>query len=148
MTIRREALEISVLNGLRSHLMEPELLKAFSEEFTREVNRLRIERDAEIIERRKEIERIDRELEKAIQAILDGVPGAMLKDKTVPLKIARSSSRRLWSSHQSRYRFFIRIWRRSIVSGSRSYATAERFRGDAAGSRGAPDTCRTNPAYA
>jgi site-specific DNA recombinase len=81
LTIRRDALEASVLEGLRSHLMEPELFAAFCEEFTREVNRLRIERDAEIIERRKELERIDRELEKAIQAILDGVPGAMLKDK-------------------------------------------------------------------
>ena len=81
LTIRRDALEGSVLNGLRSHLMEPELFAAFCEEFTREVNRLRIGSDAEIIERRKELERIDRELEKAIQAILDGVPGTMLKDK-------------------------------------------------------------------
>ena len=81
LTIRRDALEASVLDGLRSHLMEPELFAAFCEEFTREVNQLRIERDAEIIERRKELERIDRELEKAIQAILDGVPGTMLKDK-------------------------------------------------------------------
>jgi site-specific DNA recombinase len=81
LTIRRDALEASVLEGLRSHLMEPELFAAFCGEFTLEVNRLRIERDAEIIERRKELERIDRELEKAIQAILDGVPGAMLKDK-------------------------------------------------------------------
>ena len=64
-----------MLGGLRSHLMEPELFKAFCDEFTREVNRLRIERDAEIIERRKELERIDRELDKAIQAILDCVPG-------------------------------------------------------------------------
>ena len=40
--IRRDALETSVLNGLRTHLMEPELFKEFCDEFTREVNRLRM----------------------------------------------------------------------------------------------------------
>jgi hypothetical protein len=64
LTIRRDALEVSVLDGLRSHLMEPELFATFCDEFTREVNRLRIERDAEIIERRKELERIDRGLKR------------------------------------------------------------------------------------
>ena len=81
LNIRRDALEASVLGGLRTHLMEPELFKAFCDEFTREVNRLRMERDADIIHRRKELERIERELDKAIQAILDGVPGAKLKDR-------------------------------------------------------------------
>ena len=79
--IRRDALEASVLDGLRAHLMEPELFKAFCDEFTREVNRLRMERDSDVINRRKELDRIERELDKAIQAILDGVPGAKLKDK-------------------------------------------------------------------
>ena len=40
--IRRDGLETSILNGLRKHLMEPELFKEFCAEFTREVNRLRI----------------------------------------------------------------------------------------------------------
>ena len=81
LNIRREALEASVLDGLRTHLMEPELFEAFCDEFTREVTRLRIERDADIINRHKEVDRIERELDKAVQAILDGVPGAKLKDK-------------------------------------------------------------------
>ena len=81
LNIRRDTMEASVLDGLRTQLMEPELFKAFCDEFTREVNRLRMERDADIINRRKELERVDRELDKAIQAILDGVPGAKLKDK-------------------------------------------------------------------
>ena len=74
LNIRRDALEISVLDGLRTHLMDPELFKVFCDEFTWEVNRLRMERDADLINQRKELERIDRELDKAIQAILDGVP--------------------------------------------------------------------------
>ncbi|WEK43299.1 MAG: recombinase family protein [Candidatus Sphingomonas colombiensis] len=81
MNIRRDALETSVLVGLRTHLMEPELFKAFCDEFTREVNRLRIERDATAASWRDELERVKRNLDKAIQAILDGVPGAVLKDK-------------------------------------------------------------------
>ena len=81
LNIRRDALEASVLDGLRTHLMEPDLFKAFCDEFTREVNRLRMERDADIINQGKELDRVERELDKAIQAILDGVPGAKLKDK-------------------------------------------------------------------
>ncbi|MDF0522817.1 hypothetical protein P0R31_36900 [Bradyrhizobium yuanmingense] len=61
--------------------MEPELFKEFCQEFTPEVNRLRIERGADIEEQRRELERTDRELDKAVQAILDGVPGTKLKDK-------------------------------------------------------------------
>ncbi|MFD2439948.1 recombinase zinc beta ribbon domain-containing protein [Paracoccus kondratievae] len=33
--IRRDALEASVLNGLRKHLMEPALFREFCTEFTR-----------------------------------------------------------------------------------------------------------------
>ncbi len=79
--IRRDALEASVLNGLSTHLMEPELFKEFCEEFTREVNRARIERSAAIGGQRKELEKVHRDLDRAIQAILDGVPGIQLKDK-------------------------------------------------------------------
>jgi hypothetical protein len=61
--------------------MAPELFKEFCFEFTREVNRLRMERDADAINRRDELERVDRELDKAIDAILAGVPGEKLKDR-------------------------------------------------------------------
>ena len=81
LNIRRDALEASVLTGLRTHLMEPELFKAFCDEFTREVNRLRMERDVTATGWRNELERVKRDLDKAIQAILDGVPGSVLKGK-------------------------------------------------------------------
>jgi site-specific DNA recombinase len=81
LNIRRDALEASVLSGLRTHLMEPGLFKEFCEEFTREVNRARIERGGEIVAWSKELERVQRDLDRAVQAILDGVPGAQLKDK-------------------------------------------------------------------
>ena len=90
LNIRRDALEASVLDGLRTHLMEPELFKAFCDEFTREVNRLRMARDADIINRRKELDRIERDLDKAIQAILDGVPGAKLREKIGALEARKT----------------------------------------------------------
>lgn len=43
-------------------------------EFTREVNRLRIERGTDLASKRRELERTDRELDKAIDAILAGIP--------------------------------------------------------------------------
>ncbi|MER9395771.1 MULTISPECIES: recombinase zinc beta ribbon domain-containing protein [unclassified Mesorhizobium] len=90
LNIRRDALEASVLSGLRTNLMERELFKEFCEEFTREVNRLRIERSSDVISQRKELERVRRDLERAIQAILDGVPGAQLKDKIGDLEARKA----------------------------------------------------------
>lgn len=90
LNIRRDALEASVLSGLSTHLMDPKLFKEFCTEFTREVNRLRSERSADIEARRRELERIERELGKAIQAILDGVPGTVLKDKIGTLEARKA----------------------------------------------------------
>ncbi len=84
--IHRDALEVSILNGLRTHLMEPELLREFCAEFTREVNRLRIERGAELGAKRRELERTERELDKAIDAILAGTPPLKLKAKIETLE--------------------------------------------------------------
>ncbi|MCK1699926.1 recombinase family protein [Bradyrhizobium sp. 146] len=90
LNIRRDLLEASVLSGLRTHLMEPELFKEFCQEFTHEVNRLRIERGADIEAQRRELERTERELDKAIQAILEGVPGTKLKDKIGALEARKA----------------------------------------------------------
>ncbi|MFC7399275.1 hypothetical protein ACFQU1_18875 [Chelatococcus sp. GCM10030263] len=74
LNIRRDALEASVLSGLRTHLMEPELFKEFCDEFTREANRLRIERGAGLAATRDELPRIERELGKLLAAIKAGGP--------------------------------------------------------------------------
>ena len=74
LNIRRDALEASILNGLRTHLMEPELFKEFCAEFTREVNRLRIEQGADLVAMRGELPRIEREVGKLLAAIKAGGP--------------------------------------------------------------------------
>ena len=71
LNIRRDALEAAVLDGLRRHLMEPALFREFCEEFTREVNRLRMQETASIDNARSELVRIDRDLPKLVQRVLD-----------------------------------------------------------------------------
>lgn len=69
--LRRDALEASVLNGLRRHLMGPALFKEFCDEFTREVNRIRIKAGVSLEAARAELGRIHRELPKLVQRVLD-----------------------------------------------------------------------------
>lgn len=71
LNIRVETLEASVVSGLRTHMMDPALFKEFCEEFTREVNRLRIEKSASLQAARTELPRITRELDKLVQRVLD-----------------------------------------------------------------------------
>ena len=90
LNIRRDALETSVLKGLQTHLMEPELFKEFCAEFTREVNRLRIERGADISAMRDELPRIDRELAKLLAAIKAGGPIQAIVDDMKRLESRRA----------------------------------------------------------
>ena len=61
--------------------MDPALFREFCEEFTREVNRLRMEETASLSAAQAELARVKRDIERTIQAILDGVPGSTVKDK-------------------------------------------------------------------
>ena len=81
LNIRRDALEAAVLDGLRHHLMGPALFREFCEEFTREVNRLRLEETASVAAAQSELARVKRDIERTIQAILDGVPGSAVKER-------------------------------------------------------------------
>jgi hypothetical protein len=74
----------------KKHLMDPALFKEFCDEFTQAVNRLRVERSAYLIAQRKELDRTQRDLDRAIQAILDGVPGAQLKDRIGALETRKA----------------------------------------------------------
>ena len=77
--IRRDSLEASVLNGLRQHLMEPTLFKEFCEEFTREVNRLRMDAGAALSAARAELPKLDRQIRSIIEAIKDGLYQSSMK---------------------------------------------------------------------
>jgi site-specific DNA recombinase len=81
--IRRDQLEERVLNALRFHLMEPALFKEFCDEFTREMNRLRVEGRESIEAAKSEVKRIDRQLDKLVKLIL--VSG----DDETPIRIMK-----------------------------------------------------------
>lgn len=129
--IRRDALEVSILNGLRTHLMEPELLRELCAEFTREVNRLRIERGAELGAKRRELERTERELDKAIDAILAGIPPLKLKAKIETLEGRKAGLTAFLGMRRSPRPCCIRTWRNYTGSGWRSSTTASGRKTDA-----------------
>ncbi|MDK1494400.1 recombinase family protein [Sinorhizobium sp. 7-81] len=86
LNIRRDTLEASILNGLDKHLMEPELFEEFSEEFTREVNKARMEARASLDSASTEIKRIDRELDTLLDLILKGGAAERINEKMVGLE--------------------------------------------------------------
>ncbi|RVG06480.1 recombinase family protein [Sinorhizobium meliloti] len=86
LNIRRDTLEASILNGLDKHLMEPELFKDFCDEFTREVNKARMEARASLESAEVEIKRIDRELDSLLDLILQGGAAKRINEKMVTLE--------------------------------------------------------------
>jgi site-specific DNA recombinase len=86
LTIRRDVLEASVLSGLKSHLMEPELVKEFVAEYHRELNRLNAGRDHDIARKRQDLEHVERQIRAIIDAIKDGLRTAGMKDELLALE--------------------------------------------------------------
>lgn len=89
--IRRDQLEARVLNALRHHLMDPALFKEFCDEFTREMNRLRMEGRSSIDVAEAEIKKIDRELDTLLNLILKGGAAERLNEKMVGWNGVRKS---------------------------------------------------------
>ncbi len=81
--IRREVLEARVLHALRHHLMDPSLFAEFCDEFTRELNRLRSAGRERIEAAAAEIKRIDRDLDRLVEMILNGGAAERLNAKMV-----------------------------------------------------------------
>ena len=85
-TIRRDALEATVLEGLQSHLMDPALCDEFCKEYTRHMNRLRGEGNAQHKMDKAALVKIERELDRLVKALMDGVPASRVKDKMTALE--------------------------------------------------------------
>ena len=85
-TMRRETLEALILDGLKNHLMEPGLFELFCTEYTKHLNALRMEHNAGLEAAKAELAKIDREQEKLVDAICDGVPAARVKGRMIELE--------------------------------------------------------------
>jgi hypothetical protein len=86
LTIRRDVLEASVLSGLRTHLMTPELAKEFAAEYHRELNRLNAAREGEYERRTEELDRVERQIRAVIEAIKDGLRTPGMKEELFALE--------------------------------------------------------------
>lgn len=79
--ISRFELEARIMAALRDQLMQPELFETFCEEYTREINRLRMEASADITAKKAELEKIDRQIDKIIDAIKEGYRTPKMKNE-------------------------------------------------------------------
>ena len=79
--IRPDRLEERVMNALRHHLMDPTLFKEFCDEFTREMNRLRMEGRASIDSAKSELARIEKQIKSTVDAVADGMYHPSMKEK-------------------------------------------------------------------
>jgi hypothetical protein len=86
LTIRRDVLEASVLSGLKTHLMEPELVKEFAAEYHRELNRLNAARDSDYAMHKQELVRVEAQIRAIIDAIKEGLRTPSMKDELLELE--------------------------------------------------------------
>ena len=84
--IRRDALEVRVLDALRHHFMEPELFAEFCQEFTREMNRMRSAGREAIDSAESEVKKIDRDLDRLVDMILRGGAAERLNAKMLVME--------------------------------------------------------------
>jgi site-specific DNA recombinase len=85
-TITREELENRVLAGLKDRMMAPEVAAEAMRAYAEETNRLNRERRSNGEAWKMELQKIERDLEKAVDAILAGAPPLTLKERMEKLE--------------------------------------------------------------
>ena len=86
LSIHKNVIEATVLDGLRHHLMDPELFEEFCKEFTQELNRLRMNQGADHKSKERELDKVTRNIKRLIEAIKSGVPPLSIKDELTTLE--------------------------------------------------------------
>ena len=84
--IRRDVLEASVLAGLRTHLMQPDLVREFIAEYHRELERLNAGLDHERARQKSQLAQIDREIRAIIETIKSGVRSKSIEEELIALE--------------------------------------------------------------
>ena len=80
-------LEETILGALRYHLLaDPDLCAEFAAEYARHTNQLRASQDAARAQQRAELAKVTRDVDRLVQALLDGVRGSQVKDKMAELE--------------------------------------------------------------
>ena len=90
LNIRTDAVEAVILAGLKDHLMDPDLFKAFATEFIAEANRIRMEETADVDAARRDLGRVTQQIDKLVMAIADGADALPLNAKIKELEAWQS----------------------------------------------------------
>ena len=88
LSIRRDIIEASVLDGLKEHLMHPDCVKAFVTEFHKEMNRLAATQDTERDRLTRDLTKTERDIQKLIEAIREACPGPQSGTRCKPSNVA------------------------------------------------------------
>ena len=91
LTIRRDVVEASVLEGLKRHLMHPDLVREFIAEYHAELNRRSAGRDREQQRLKAELARVERQIAEIIAAIKDGLRTASMREELEALEAKRTA---------------------------------------------------------
>ncbi len=91
MTIRRDVLENTVLQGLRHRLMDPILFEEFATAFTIEWNRQQTEAAGAQAAKAADLERVSRQIERLVDALADGTPAAAVTTRLTMLEQRRTA---------------------------------------------------------
>ena len=94
LTMRREVLERSVLSGLKTHLLSPELVKEFVAEFQRETNRLNAQRGQRSKAAQTELARVEAEIRYIISAVKQGMLHASMREALTELEERKAALER------------------------------------------------------
>ena len=105
-TMRRDALETTVSGGLAAPPDGPGADNDFCKEYARAMNRLRGEHNAHREAVAGALGKTERELDRLVQALMDGVPASAVKDKMADLearqgRVARPPRRERGHEHSS-----------------------------------------------
>ena len=87
--IRRRDLEARVLDALQHHLMDPEAVRIFCEEYAAERNRLRAATDAGRSALEAELRQVRRDHARLVDAIVAGIPADQVRDRMIGLETRR-----------------------------------------------------------
>ncbi|WP_084587814.1 recombinase family protein [Devosia riboflavina] len=90
-----EELEASVLSALQVHLMDEALCDLFCKEYTRRMNELRSAHNAARDGYRAELNKLEREREKIISAIAEGIDVSLIKDRANALQKRREELQKI-----------------------------------------------------
>jgi len=88
--VRGDELEKAVLNGLKTRLLEPNLFEEFAREFMAQVNRQRSTASKASATMRSEIERVDRQIKRLVDAILEGADAKSINVKLKELETEKA----------------------------------------------------------